>query len=175
MKRLLLILLMLGIGLAILSRSPDKVAEPSTPNRVSTPPSSPPAPDPRQEERTRQANAVRSLSLKIGAVSKEHGVMTATFTIQNSSDYDIKDIAVKCEHTAASGTRIDSNARTIFEVFSARSTKTIRGFNMGFIHTQARSTSCGVEDATVLTYRPPPPPKPAPRPSNAPLPLSPPR
>src|SRR5438128_1059418 len=53
-----------------------------------------------------------------------NNIMEATFTITNNSQYAIKDIAIECTHYAKSGTRIDSNKRTIFDAVDANSSKT---------------------------------------------------
>jgi hypothetical protein len=76
-------------------------------------------------------------------------VMEADFTVKNDSDHDIKDIEIKCRHFAKSGTEIDSNSRTIYDVVKAHSTKKFRKFNMGFIHTQAAQSSCAITDLSV--------------------------
>jgi hypothetical protein len=73
-------------------------------------------------------------------------IMEATFTVNNQSKRDIKDIEIECVHFAPSGTKIDSNRRTIYEVVKAGGARTFPKFNMGFIHTQAKSTSCGIRD-----------------------------
>jgi hypothetical protein len=73
-------------------------------------------------------------------------VMEANFTIANQSKYDIKDIEIKCTHFAKSGTVIDSNSRTIYDIVQARSEKTFDKFNMGFIHSQANSSACEITD-----------------------------
>jgi len=73
-------------------------------------------------------------------------IMEATFTVSNGSKLDIKDIEIECVHFAPSGTKIDSNRRTIYEAVKAGGTRTFPKFNMGFIHTQAKSTSCGIRD-----------------------------
>jgi hypothetical protein len=73
-------------------------------------------------------------------------IMLATFTLNNKSRFNVKDITVRCEHAAPSGTTIDSNRGTIYEVVKAKSKKTVREFNMGFIHSQARSSGCVVQD-----------------------------
>lgn len=49
--------------------------------------------------------------------------MDVDFIITNNSDYDIKDIDIRCDHFAKSGTRIDSNKRTIYDIFSVNSKK----------------------------------------------------
>ena len=76
-------------------------------------------------------------------------IMEADFTIQNPSNYTIKDIEVTCTHFANSGTEIDSNTRTIYESVPAKGKKVIKNFNMGFIHSQAKKTSCEIEDLVV--------------------------
>jgi hypothetical protein len=81
--------------------------------------------------------------------------MTATFTIENPSNFDIKDMQIRCEHSAPSGTYIDRSERTIFEIVPARSAKTFANFNMGFIHSQAAKTGCSVVKAIAGTYRAP--------------------
>ena len=68
-------------------------------------------------------------------------------TVTNDAIFDIKDFTLKCVHYAPSGTEIDSNTRTIFEVVPANGTRTIRNFNMGFIASQAESTSCEISNA----------------------------
>jgi hypothetical protein len=86
----------------------------------------------------------------------EFGIMTASFTFNNRSDYDVKDIEVRCEHSAPSGTTIDSNTRTIYEVFKARSVRTISNFQMGFIHSQSARSGCIIKSFVLGEYRSPP-------------------
>jgi hypothetical protein len=71
-------------------------------------------------------------------------VMEATFTIGNALQWAVKDIEIRCEHAAPSGTRIDSNTRTIYERIEAKGIRTIRNFNMGFIHSQATRSTCRI-------------------------------
>jgi hypothetical protein len=73
-------------------------------------------------------------------------VVEANFTIDNQSKYNIKDLEIKCTHFAKSGTAIDSNTRTIYDIVKAHGKKRIERFNMGFIHTQAQSSSCVIAD-----------------------------
>jgi hypothetical protein len=76
--------------------------------------------------------------------------MVADFTIKNSSAHDIKDITVRCTHAAPSGTVIDSNERTIYEVVQSNKTRSFRKFHMGFIHSQAKSSGCKIVSASLL-------------------------
>lgn len=73
-------------------------------------------------------------------------VMEVDFTFTNRSPYPAKDITVTCTHFAPSGTEIDSNTRTIYEVIPANGKKIVKKFNMGFIDTQATSTTCKIDD-----------------------------
>ena len=77
-------------------------------------------------------------------------IMKADFTINNPTNYRVKDLELECTHSAPSGTVIDSNTRTIYEVVDPKSKKVIKNFNMGFIHSQASSSSCRITDLTVV-------------------------
>src|SRR2546423_1848050 len=57
------------------------------------------------------------------------GVMIADFTIDNPTEYAVKDIEITCTHFGKSGTQIDSNTRTIYEMFPAKGKKIIKDFN----------------------------------------------
>jgi RNA polymerase subunit RPABC4/transcription elongation factor Spt4 len=76
-------------------------------------------------------------------------VMEATFTVKNNSAYNIKDFEITCRHFAKSGTEIDSNKRTIFDVVKAHSTRKFPNFNMGFIHSQAEQSSCKITELSI--------------------------
>jgi hypothetical protein len=76
-------------------------------------------------------------------------VLEADFTVKNSSNYDIKDLEIKCRDFAKSGTEIDSNTRTIYDVVKAHSTRKFVNFNMGLIHSQAAKSSCGISDLSI--------------------------
>jgi len=99
----------------------------------------------------------KAVALRATSISKFNwykdgfgSVMTATFTIKNDGDKDVKDIEIKCVHSAPSGTVIDSNNRTIYEIVPAHKSRTFRNFNMGFINSQASSSSCGIEDLALV-------------------------
>ena len=76
-------------------------------------------------------------------------VMMANFTVHNPSTFRIKDIEVTCTSFAPSGTQIDDNKRTIYEIVPAKSTRHFNDFNMGFIVSQVKSTACRVSDLVV--------------------------
>ncbi len=77
-------------------------------------------------------------------------VMEADFTITNRSDHDIKDIEIRTVQVGKSGTQIDRNTRTIYEIIKARQTKEFKKFNMGFIHSQSESVSARITDFVVI-------------------------
>lgn len=73
-------------------------------------------------------------------------VMEVTFIIKNSNPFPIKDIDVECVNFGKSGTRLDSNERTIFDIVPKKTSKEFPNFNMGFINSQTSSTSCRIND-----------------------------
>lgn len=73
-------------------------------------------------------------------------LMQGDFTISNSGVVAVKDIEIVCTHFGPSGTKIDSNKRTIFEIVEAGKTRTFKNFDMGFIHSQAASTGCVINN-----------------------------
>jgi hypothetical protein len=105
--------------------------------------------DPRAEVRR---NPERYLEISKFSWSKEGlgSFMVADFSIKNTSDYDLKDISIRCRHSAPSGTVIDSNERTIYEIIKAKTIKPIRHFSMGFVHSQAARSGCEVVGATLI-------------------------
>jgi hypothetical protein len=77
-------------------------------------------------------------------------IMEVTVTFVNRGARSVKDIELTCEHVSNSGTRIDSNKRTIYEIVPALKSKSVKNFNMGFIHSQAVKTSCFVSDLVLM-------------------------
>jgi hypothetical protein len=98
-----------------------------------------------------KAVALRDIKLDFKWAKSGFGsVMEADFTISNPTPYRVKDLEIECTHTAPSGTKIDSNTRTIYEVVEPKSKKVVKNFNMGFIHSQASKSSCGITDLTIV-------------------------
>lgn len=69
-------------------------------------------------------------------------VAVFNFTFQNDNDYAVKDAEVTCTFFASSGTTLGNSTKTVYEAFKAKSSRTIRDFNFGFMHSQAKSASC---------------------------------
>ena len=91
--------------------------------------------------------AVRE-QMSVAQTSQEISVSTAAqiFLFKNDNPFPVKDLTIACIHSAQSGTKIDKNTRTIYEVIPAHGTKRVQKFNMGFIATQAVQSSCSVMD-----------------------------
>jgi hypothetical protein len=116
----------------------------STPSSTTTPTASS-SPDPETQKQT-VINAVKFHY----TWSTDGMIMTGNFKIDNVTDHSFKDFEVTCDHFAPSGTKIDSNTRTIYEVVKAHGKKSVSNFNMGFIHSQAASSSCRITDLTLI-------------------------
>lgn len=89
-------------------------------------------------------DAVDSVRLEYKWGKKHDTLMVANFTVINDGPIAVKDIEIECVHSGASGTRVDSNTRTIYDVVPGRGRKQFNGFDMGFIHSQAVTSRCSV-------------------------------
>lgn len=77
-------------------------------------------------------------------------IMMLDLKIKNSSQINVKDLVIQCEGFSNSGTNIDSNKKTLYEIVKAGESRRIKEFNMGFIHSQVQKTNCGIVDLTVI-------------------------
>jgi hypothetical protein len=77
-------------------------------------------------------------------------IMEADFKIRNKGTKAFKDIEIQCLHYAPSGTQIDQNTRTIYEVIQPGQTREFKAFNMGFIHSQAKRSSATIRNGVPL-------------------------
>jgi hypothetical protein len=71
-------------------------------------------------------------------------VMKATFVIYNHNKFAVKDVTVTCTHATNSGTKIDSNTRTVYERINVGGYQSVVQMNMGFIHSAATSSKCEI-------------------------------
>jgi len=69
-------------------------------------------------------------------------VMVATFTLKNLSSYVVKDIEVQCDHYGASGTKLGTSRKIIYQSLKSQQTLTFPEVNMGFVPDQADSFNC---------------------------------
>ncbi len=105
------------------------------------------------DSRTRSVKDQIRDSLKLEYTWSKEGfgnVMEATFTVRNRSHNGIKDLEIRCIHSAPSGTVIDRNTRTIYDVVPAQKSRTFENVNMGFINSQAHRSGCEITDFVPL-------------------------
>lgn len=76
-------------------------------------------------------------------------VLVMDMTVRNRSLSNLKDFVIVCEAMGASGTVISTAKRTLFEVVKARSEKSFKDINMGFIDPQSKKSNCEIEYASV--------------------------
>lgn len=76
-------------------------------------------------------------------------VLMIDVTLRNDSLSNLKDFQITCQSKGNSGTVMDSNTRVLYEVVDARTSRTFSKVNMGFLHSQAASTDCSVDRATI--------------------------
>lgn len=129
------------------SASPPVVEElsvPFTPSTISTGIAPPPA--------QKSAKEIIADNLTLDTVWYRGGfdsLLFADFTITNKSSSDVKDLEIVCTSSAPSGTSVDKNDRVIYDIVHAKSTKVIKKFSMGFLHSQATRTGCAIRDFQV--------------------------
>jgi hypothetical protein len=78
-------------------------------------------------------------------------IMMANFAIRNNGDLAVKDVEIECTHSAPSGTEIDSNTRTVYEIIPAHRRRQFHNFNMGFIAEQVAGSSCEIKKVFAAT------------------------
>lgn len=71
-------------------------------------------------------------------------VILATFTVKNENDFAVKDLQIRCEAFGKSGTKIDRNTRTIYDVVKAKGTKRLPEANLGLVNSQAERLACDI-------------------------------
>ena len=74
-------------------------------------------------------------------------MISGRLTVTNAALFPIKDFTLHCEHSGNSGTVMDENTRTIYEIVPAKGKKTFHNLNMGFIASQAVKSNCTITDA----------------------------
>jgi hypothetical protein len=138
----LVALLGIAVVLAGLNQAPSTNAN-TTSNAHSTTGSiqttSPPAPAWVMQD------AIEKIDLDVNRWAKsEYGVVEVTFIINNKSEYDVKDIGLRCNYYAPSGTKVSSTDWGVYEIFKARTKRTIKVARMGIVNTQAKSMGCSI-------------------------------
>lgn len=77
-------------------------------------------------------------------------VAIMTLAVSNENDFPVKDIQIKCSFTAKSGTEVSTASHTIYDTIKAKTKRTFKDVNVGFIHSQAARGGCSPTRASRL-------------------------
>jgi hypothetical protein len=70
-----------------------------------------------------------------------------TLAVENTNNYPVKDIGIRCDFSAKSGTTLARPETIIYDLIKPRITKTFRAINLGPVNPQAYNASCEVVTA----------------------------
>ena len=73
-----------------------------------------------------------------------------TVTIDNANDFAVKDIGIECRFSGKSGTLLTTATHRIYDTIQAKSKRTFKEVNVGFINSQSARGGCNVETARRL-------------------------
>jgi hypothetical protein len=65
-----------------------------------------------------------------------------TFTLRNSNDYAVKDIAISCAFSRRDGSHLTDRSRIIHDIVNRRSRKTFARLHVGFVNVNASKAKC---------------------------------
>jgi len=65
-----------------------------------------------------------------------------TFTLRNSNDYAVKDIAISCAFSRSDGSHLTDRSRVIHDTLNMRSRKTFARMHVGFVNVNASKAKC---------------------------------
>ena len=88
--------------------------------------------------------SVENMTWSIGGFGS---VAVVSLTINNANDFPIKDVRIECRFSGKSGTELSTATHTIFDTVKAKSKRTFKEVNVGFINSQSARAGCGIETA----------------------------
>lgn len=122
---------LLGWGVIALGRAPAHA------------PTAPPAP-------SAEAVALQNLSLSTAARAGALGLgWKADFRVANRGERGVKDVEILCVQGAPSGTPVGTSHHVLYEVFRADREKTVKDFDLGFVHRQTATVGCALVGLTL--------------------------
>jgi hypothetical protein len=65
-----------------------------------------------------------------------------TFTLRNSNDYAVRDIAISCAFSRGDGSHLTDRSRVIHETVKTGGRKTFTGVHVGFVNVNAERAKC---------------------------------
>jgi hypothetical protein len=87
---------------------------------------------------------IKGMTWSLGGF-KNVGIVNVT--IENSNDFTVKDVGIRCYFSGNSGTQLSANSHTIFDTIPAKAKKAFKEVNVGLIDSQSAKASCNVETA----------------------------
>ena len=155
-RSILFLLAVLGVlSFLILATKNQQIQSPSSTRGQSDAASDGPAVSkpisPAEQQRQSEHEVKKSVQLKYDWTTSGFGtVMMAAVTIINPTPHSIKDIKIECDTFGSSGTKIGSLNQTVYESIKPKSKKTVKGINMGFIHSQTHTIGCIISNLVVV-------------------------
>ncbi len=67
-----------------------------------------------------------------------------TFTLRNTNDYAVKDVAISCAFSRRDGSHLTDRTRTIHDVVNMKSRKTFARMHVGFVNINADKAKCSL-------------------------------
>jgi hypothetical protein len=67
-----------------------------------------------------------------------------TFTLRNTNDYAVKDIAISCAFSRRDGSHLTDRTRVIQDTVNKRSRKTFARLHVGFVNVNASKAKCSL-------------------------------
>jgi hypothetical protein len=67
-----------------------------------------------------------------------------TFTLRNTNDYAVKDIAISCAFSRRDGSHLTDRMRTIHDIGNMKSRKTFARMHVGFVNINADRARCSL-------------------------------
>lgn len=96
-----------------------------------------------------QSTAQTILALRDFTWSRsKYGSLFAIFTIENSSESDVKDFTISCSTYGQSGTQIGTTSKTFYEIVKAKSMLEYAGVEIGPVHSQTAIVRCQANSTT---------------------------
>ena len=71
-------------------------------------------------------------------------ILQGNFTVTNSNKFPVKDIVIRCKNYAKSGTHLNNDEQTIYQVIPKSGKKTFNNVEVGLINPQSDSSSCAI-------------------------------
>ena len=94
----------------------------------------------------------------VDPVSKEKlKRLSGPFSIRNGSRYDLKDLNIRCDFVAPSGTIIGNQSVTIYEIFRSSGRQSTGALTLPAAPPQARTVNCTATGGAVVAIGAPPP------------------